>query len=80
MIAGAAGHDETVPVVLLSPQGRRLTQGIVEEFAQLDDMLLVCGCYEGVDERIRRHLATDEISIGDDVLSGGEPAAMVLVD
>lgn len=79
-VRSAAGLDETVPVVLLSPQGRRLTQGIVEEFSLLDDMLLVCGRYEGVDERIRQHLATDEISIGDYVLSGGELAAMVVVD
>ena len=79
-VRAAAGLGESVPVVLLSPQGRRLTQRIVEEFARLDDMLLVCGRYEGVDERIRQHLATDEISIGDYVLSGGELAAMVLVD
>jgi tRNA (guanine37-N1)-methyltransferase len=79
-VRSAASLDENVPVVLLSPQGRRLTQGIVEGFSRLDDMMLVCGRYEGVDERIRQHLATDEISIGDYVLSGGELAAMVVVD
>ena len=68
------------PVVLLSPQGRRLTQRIVEELARIDDLVLVCGRYEGVDERVRQHLATDEISVGDYVLSGGELAAMVVIE
>ena len=71
---------EDVPVVLLSPQGRRFTQRTAEELARLDDLVLVCGRYEGVDERVRQHLATDEISIGDYVLSGGELAAMVLIE
>ncbi len=68
------------PVILLSPQGRPLTQGVVEELARVREMALVCGRYEGVDERVRDHLVTDEISIGDYVLSGGELAAMVLID
>ena len=68
------------PVVLLSPQGRRLTQRVVQELAGLDDLVLVCGRYEGVDERVRGHLATDEISVGDYVLSGGELAAMVVIE
>ena len=68
------------PVVLLSPKGRRLTQQVVEELAAHDDLMMICGRYEGVDERVRAHLATDEISIGDFVLSGGELAAMVLVE
>lgn len=67
-------------VVLLTPQGRLLTQAIVNELAALPRLLLLCGHYEGVDERVRDHLAEDEISIGDYVLSGGELAAMVLVD
>jgi tRNA (guanine37-N1)-methyltransferase len=67
-------------VVLLTPQGRLLTQSIVEELAALPRLLLICGHYEGVDERVREHLVDDEISVGDYVLSGGELAAMVLVD
>ncbi len=71
---------EDAPVILLSPQGRALNQHIVEELAQHQDIVLICGRYEGVDERVREHLATDEISIGDYVISGGELAAMVLID
>ncbi len=67
-------------VVLATPQGRLLTQAIVDELAELPRIVLLCGHYEGVDERVREHLADDEISIGDYVLSGGEPAAIVLVD
>ena len=76
----SAPLDEAAPVILLSPQGRTLTQPIVEGLAQHRDLILICGRYEGVDERVRRHLATDEISIGDYVLSGGELAAMVVID
>jgi tRNA (guanine37-N1)-methyltransferase len=71
---------EPARVILLSPQGRLLTQKIVEELASLPRVLLLCGHYEGVDDRVREHLADDEISIGDYVLSGGELAAMVVVD
>ncbi len=67
-------------VVLLSAQGRRFTQRVARDFAALDDLLLVCGRYEGVDERVAEHLADDELSIGDFVLSGGELAAAVVVD
>ncbi len=67
-------------VVLATPQGRLLTQAIVDELAELPRVVLLCGHYEGVDERVREHLVDDEISIGDYVLSGGEPAAIVLVD
>jgi tRNA (guanine37-N1)-methyltransferase len=76
----SAGVAEDGPVVLLSPQGRRLDQGIVEEMAREPDVVLICGRYEGVDERVRRCLATDELSIGDYVLSGGELAAMVVIE
>jgi tRNA (guanine37-N1)-methyltransferase len=69
-----------VPIVLLSPQGRRLNQTMVTELAGHRRVALICGRYEGVDERVRTQLVTDEISIGDYVLSGGELAAMVLVD
>ena len=68
------------PVILLSPQGRTLTQGVVEELSGLEEIVLICGRYEGVDERVRQHLATDEISIGDYVLGGGELAAMVVIE
>lgn len=68
------------PIILLTPQGRRLTQAVACELAQHGRLILICGRYEGVDERVREHLATDQISIGDYVLSGGELAAMVLVD
>ncbi len=66
--------------VLLSAQGARFTQPMGREFAQLDDLLLICGRYEGVDERVAEHLADCELSIGDFVLSGGELAAAMLVD
>ena len=79
-IRSSAGLDEAAPVVLLSPQGRPLTQSVVEELARNQDLVLVCGRYEGVDERVRQYLATDEISIGDYVLSGGELAAMVVIE
>jgi tRNA (guanine37-N1)-methyltransferase len=69
-----------VPVILISPQGRRLDHRTVRRLAGLPGMVLICGRYKGVDERIREHLATEEISIGDFVISGGELAAMVVVD
>ncbi len=67
-------------VVLLSPQGRALTQALAAELATAEQVVVICGRYEGVDERVSERLATDEVSIGDYVLSGGEPAAVVLVD
>lgn len=69
-----------VSVVLLSPQGKPLTQDLARDLVRRRRLVCVCGRYEGVDERVRQFLATDEISIGDYVLSGGEFAAMVLVD
>ena len=69
-----------VPIILLSPQGRQLTQPLAAELAALPRFALICGRYEGVDERVRTQLITDEISIGDYVISGGELAAMVIVD
>ncbi len=69
------------PIILLTPQGRLLKQPLAQKLvAPHERLLLICGRYEGVDERVRRYLATDEISIGDYVLSGGEIAAMALVD
>ncbi|AQX54026.1 tRNA (guanosine(37)-N1)-methyltransferase TrmD [Priestia flexa] len=67
-------------VVLLCPQGERYTQKKAEELAQEEHLIFVCGHYEGYDERIREHVVTDEISIGDYVLTGGELGAMVVID
>jgi tRNA (guanine37-N1)-methyltransferase len=67
-------------VVLLSAQGRRFDQKLASELAQLDRLVLICGRYEGVDERVGTHLADREISIGDYVLSGGELGAAVIID
>ena len=74
------GEDESPPVILLTPQGRLFNQAIASELASQERLIFICGRYEGVDERVREHLVTDEISIGDYVLSGGELAAMVIVD
>jgi tRNA (guanine37-N1)-methyltransferase len=68
------------PVILLTPQGRVFNQVVAMELVQHPRLALVCGRYEGVDERIREHLATDEISIGDYVLTGGELPALILID
>ena len=73
-------HGAPGAVVLTSPQGRRLTAREAERLAGLPHVVLLCGRYEGVDERVRDHVATEEISIGDYVLSGGELAAMVILD
>jgi tRNA (guanine37-N1)-methyltransferase len=72
--------SSVVPIILLTPQGRPFTQTVAQELAQHARLLLLCGRYEGVDERVRQHLVTDEISIGDYVLTGGELAALVVVD
>ncbi len=68
------------PVILLTPQGRVFNQRMAQELANEARLILLCGRYEGVDERVRAHLATDEISIGDYVLTGGELAALVVAD
>jgi tRNA (guanine37-N1)-methyltransferase len=68
------------PIILLSPQGRVFNQHIARALAQEAQVTLICGHYEGIDERVREHLVTDEISIGDFVLTGGELAAMIVVD
>jgi len=69
-----------MPIILLTPQGRLFSQDVAQGLALLPHLMLICGHYEGVDERVCEHLSTDEISIGDYVLSGGELAAMVVVD
>jgi len=71
---------ETTRVILLSPAGRTFNQAIARELAQLDDLLLISGHYEGFDERVREHLADDELSIGDYVLTNGALPAMVIID
>ncbi len=77
----AEQNHESEPVrIILTPQGERLSQPLAAELARERGLVLVCGHYEGFDERIRMGLAAREISIGDYVLSGGEPAAMVLID
>lgn len=79
-IRASIPDNQAIPIVLLTPQGRNLTQQIVEELVFCPQIVLICGRYGGVDERVRQYLVTDEISIGDYILSGGEIAAMVLVD
>lgn len=74
------GDAEDVPVILLTPQGRVFTQQIATELAQHDRLILVCGRYEGIDERVRQTVITDEISIGDFVITGGELGAMIIID
>jgi tRNA (guanine37-N1)-methyltransferase len=69
-----------VPIILLTPQGRLFSQRVAVELSQLSYLALISGRYEGVDERIRQHLATDEISIGDYVLTGGEIPALTVID
>jgi tRNA (guanine37-N1)-methyltransferase len=71
---------KTLSIILLTPQGRLFCQPVADELAKYDWLMFICGHYEGVDERIREHLATDEISVGDYVLTGGELAAMVVSD
>ena len=71
---------QQVPIILLTPQGRVFTQRVAEELSRYERIALLCGRYEGVDERIREHLVTDEISIGDYVLTGGELPALMVID
>jgi tRNA (guanine37-N1)-methyltransferase len=68
------------PVILMTPQGRLFTQAVAHELSKCSRLVLVCGHYEGVDERVREHLVTDEISVGDYVLTGGELPAMIVLD
>ena len=80
VLDGEDNPSETMPVILLTPQGRTFTQEVAEELAGEERLILLCGRYEGVDERVRQYLVSDEISVGDYVLTGGELAAMVIVD
>jgi tRNA (guanine37-N1)-methyltransferase len=80
-LTGAYGDLRTVRrIVLLAPSGRQLDDALAEELAAEPELALLCGRYEGVDERVRDHLATDAVSVGPYVLSGGELAAMVVAD
>lgn len=78
-LRGQLGEGE-IPIILLTPQGRLFSQSVAQELATHPRIMVICGHYEGIDERVCEHLATDEISIGDYVLSGGELAALVVVD
>jgi tRNA (guanine37-N1)-methyltransferase len=73
---GACAED----IVLLTPQGRTFTQAVARDLSQQSHLLLLCGHYEGVDERVRQHLATRQLSVGDYVLTGGELPAMIVID
>ncbi|GKV67776.1 tRNA (guanine-N(1)-)-methyltransferase [Sporosarcina sp. NCCP-2716] len=77
-VTGAAGKPPRV--ILMCPQGERFSQAKAEELAAEEQLVFICGHYEGYDERIREHLVTDELSIGDFVLTGGELAAMTMID
>ncbi|KAA3643307.1 MAG: tRNA (guanosine(37)-N1)-methyltransferase TrmD [Chloroflexi bacterium] len=79
-VEDVVGAPPDGPVILLTPQGRVFTQEVAGELAKHSRLALLCGRYEGVDERVRQHLVTDEISVGDYVLTGGELAAMILID
>jgi tRNA (guanine37-N1)-methyltransferase len=68
------------PIIMLTPQGRVFSQSVADELSRYESIVLLCGRYEGLDERIREHLVTDEISIGDYVLTGGELPALILID
>ncbi|MBI5824717.1 MAG: tRNA (guanosine(37)-N1)-methyltransferase TrmD [Chloroflexi bacterium] len=72
--------ESNIPIILLTPQGRVFNQSIAQELSTHPRIALICGRYEGIDERIREHLVTDEISIGDFVLTGGELPALILID
>jgi tRNA (guanine37-N1)-methyltransferase len=79
-LRGEIGADGGYPVVLLTPQGRLFDQELAGSYAAKHNIIMICGHYEGVDERVAEHLVTDQVSIGDYLLSGGEPAAMAIMD
>lgn len=79
-VESVLGADPPCPIILLTPQGRVFDHEVAVELTQHERLALICGRYEGFDERIRAHLATDEISIGDYVLTGGELPALIIID
>lgn len=76
----SAERGAPAAVILMTPQGRRFSQAEAERFSRMDRLIVICGRYEGVDERVAEALVTDEISIGDYVLTGGELPALVVID
>jgi tRNA (guanine37-N1)-methyltransferase len=80
VLSTTGDQDKKPSIILMTPQGRTFTQSVATELAGYPHLVMICGHYEGVDERVREHLATDEISIGDYVLTGGELPAMVVLD
>lgn len=79
-VEGVLGNPPDCPLILMTPQGRVFTQSVARELSQLPRLAFLAGRYEGLDERVRQHLVTDEISIGDYVLTGGELPALVMID
>jgi len=79
-VESVLGEKPDCPVILLTPQGKVFDQHMAERFARLDRIAMICGRYEGFDERIREHLVTEEVSIGDYVLTGGELPALSIID
>ncbi|HBF41393.1 MAG TPA: tRNA (guanosine(37)-N1)-methyltransferase TrmD [Anaerolineaceae bacterium] len=79
-VESVLGTPPSCPVILMTPQGRPLTAAVAQELAELPRMAILCGRYEGVDERVREHLVTDQISVGDYVLTGGELPALIVID
>ena len=78
--ASSLQGEPACPIIMLTPQGRVFSQPIADELSRHEKIALICGRYEGIDERIREHLVTDEISIGDYVLTGGELPALIVID
>ena len=79
-VEGVLGAEPMIPIILLSPQGRVFNQQVAQELSAHEHFALICGRYEGVDERVREHLVSDEISVGDYVLTGGELPALLIID
>jgi len=75
-----SGASPDCPVILLTPQGQQFDQAKAEQLAKQEQLILICGHYEGVDERVRQSVVTEELSIGDYILTGGEPAALVVIE
>lgn len=79
-VEGVLGAPPSCPLILMTPQGRPFTQAVATELSQYPTLAFLCGRYEGVDERVRTHLVTDQISIGDFVITGGELPALMIID
>lgn len=79
-VEDVVGVDSSTPIILMSPQGRPFSTQIAIEFASYPELAIICGRYEGVDERVIEHLVTDQISMGDFVVTGGELPALMLID